>query len=402
MASVWTGDEVLVWGGENPDGPLADGAAYDPITDTWRLLPPSPMSARNAPAVAWTGDRAVFWGGHGAGIGHRDGAIYDPAADEWTPIAEAPIASAGRPQAVWTGEEVLVVAGFNSGEAAAYDPATDRWRELPPMPGQPLPPNVQAIWTGDELVVRAMPRSVGGAMREALYAYAPAEGRWRALPSVSPSGGASLAAWTGDRLVRVTQEHGAPIATHVPGAGNWTGIGTWPEDVRGMEVSVWTGTHLLLFGGGDHAWLLDPSTGALDPTPAGGGPERIQPAAVWADGVLVVWGGFEDLDDGLVLRPVEPPPSQPGTTVALPTEVPATGAGGATVAVAGPGGLTGYLDPDEGPTEVNSRLLAVQRVYDADGAHIGWWGCSFLPLGVVEAEDFDPADACGPAVTVED
>jgi len=47
--AVWTGDEMIVWGGyltaynrERNDGA---GAAYDPETDTWRKLPRGSLPA---------------------------------------------------------------------------------------------------------------------------------------------------------------------------------------------------------------------------------------------------------------------------------------------------------------------------------------------------------------------
>ena len=63
-AAQWTGKEMVVWGGgackANPcqyDNvePIADGGAYDPATDTWRTLAPSPLSARTGAAHGWTG-----------------------------------------------------------------------------------------------------------------------------------------------------------------------------------------------------------------------------------------------------------------------------------------------------------------------------------------------------------
>ncbi|MEZ5231368.1 MAG: kelch repeat-containing protein [Acidimicrobiales bacterium] len=51
-AVVWTGDELLIWGGYVYDGrerPLDDGAAYDPITDSWRTLPAAPIAGRAYP-----------------------------------------------------------------------------------------------------------------------------------------------------------------------------------------------------------------------------------------------------------------------------------------------------------------------------------------------------------------
>ena len=70
---VWTGREVLVWGGSVPNpttdpyaGYPRDGAAYDPATRTWRRMPaapPSPPSLLTAYSAVWTGDLALFVGG---------------------------------------------------------------------------------------------------------------------------------------------------------------------------------------------------------------------------------------------------------------------------------------------------------------------------------------------------
>src|ERR687892_1566238 len=56
-AAVWTGSEMVVWGGSSAGRLFAHGAAYDPASSTWRGLPPPPPSG---PAGA---------GGAGAGGG---------------------------------------------------------------------------------------------------------------------------------------------------------------------------------------------------------------------------------------------------------------------------------------------------------------------------------------------
>lgn len=408
VASIWTGSEVLIWGGENSTGPLDDGAAYDPRTDEWRTLAASPLSARNAPAVVWTGERAIYWGGHGpGGSATRDGAMYDPATDTWSPIADAPIESAGLPQAVWTGDEMIVIAGFNSTDAAIYDPDSDSWKVIDPVPGQPLGHEMRAVWTGNEVVVRAEPRSVGlaipGQGRARLFAFDPNGGRWRELPAVTATGtGLTSLAWTGDRLLLVSQQPGGAIATLDPQTDQWIGVGTWADDATAAETSIWTGQHLFLWGGGDEAILLDPSTGSTHATSAPGGPERIYPAAVWADGVVVVWGGFTDIEDGYVIRPDAPANAQPETTTTrILTPPDDSEPTGERVPVAGPGGQTGFVDPASGPTEVNGRLLPVQAVYDESGELIGYFACRFLEREVVEAADFDPTQLCSDVTTVE-
>lgn len=400
MASVWTGTQFVIWGGETAQEAFDDGAAYDPATDSWRSLAPSPLSARNAPAAVWTGETMILWGGHAKGVDHRDGAVYDPATDTWTPVADAPMASAGLPQAVWTGSEMLVLAGFNSTAAAAYDPATDTWRKLEPVPGRPLGPPAQALWTGEQLVTRAAYPSTGAEMRGGIFAYTPADDRWEELAGSTHDGGhTTTLAWTGQQLIRVTQQPGAVIAAYDLDGAEGTGLNTWPSDVPLVETSAWTGGHLLLWGGGDEAIMLDPGTGELSTTPAGGGSKRTYPASVWADGILLIWGGWQDRADGILLRPVDPVPGAPGTTVTIPSS--ATERGDPDlVPVAGPDGTVGYIDNNSGPAEVNGRVLPLQRVVDDEGDLIGYFGCFFLERDVVENADFDAGSICATATTV--
>ena len=163
--AVWTGREIVYWGGDRPGRP-AQGAAYDPKTQQWRRISRSPLSNRTDAAAAWTGREVVVYGGvNGAGP-RSDGAAYDPAADQWRSITAGPLSARVPLVWAWTGTELLIVAravGFSDGilDAAAYDPAQDTWRVLPALPMQlaerPAPPtqinNGAAVWTGSELVV---------------------------------------------------------------------------------------------------------------------------------------------------------------------------------------------------------------------------------------------------------
>lgn len=151
-AAVWTGVEMLVWGGvgqpvEGSPRELGDGAAYDPVTSTWRVLAPSPLSPRVGMAAVWAGDLWFVWGGsapYSSSSGVRgDGALYDPATDSWTILPEAPLDPRTGARAVWTGTEILLfggVAGHSSeqhrGNGAAYNPSAGTWR---PIATAPLP-----------------------------------------------------------------------------------------------------------------------------------------------------------------------------------------------------------------------------------------------------------------------
>ena len=291
MASVWTGTEMLLWGGDTPVGQMADGAGFDPRTGEWRLLPEGPLSARNAPAAAWTGSEMLLWGGSSSDGDAVDGAAFDPESNEWRPIADAPFASAGRPTAVWSGTEMLVFAGFNSRSVAAYDPAADRWRSLPELPRPLLAPNPTVTWTGTELVAV----TIDGA----IVALEPSADSWSTLPAfVDPV----ALAWTGTTLLAVGRDLAAVLDAENEA---WDHFAERPAELSlGDVVTAWTGT-LLLTWDGLQASVIDPVARVWHSTPAavGGGSLRIQPAAVWADGVFLAWGGFASHADGVMLRP---------------------------------------------------------------------------------------------------
>lgn len=320
MAAVWTGTEVVIWGGDSSDGPRADGAGYDPRHDSWRVLGESPLSARNAPAAVWTGRAVLFWGGNGEGVDHADGAAYDPAEDTWRRIADAPMPSAGRPIAVWTGTEMIAFAGFNSRKAASYDPAVDRWRVLPDLPGQLLAPTPTVAWTGTRVIA-----VVGSPVEAAtIYGLEPGGTTWTALPRLVGwprlVGGQVQLAWTGERLLAVAGGVAAVLDTD---ADTWVGVAEAPTEAPlGDPTAVWTGTELLLWSGGAEAFLVDPSRRTWRTTPAGDLDQRVQSAAVWADGVFVAWGGFPDRDNGIVLRPSDSREEPSGPVTILTTDVP--------------------------------------------------------------------------------
>jgi hypothetical protein len=163
--AVWTGDEMIVWGGTDGTGRyprmfLRDGAAYDPQTDSWRRIGRAPTLPQlgaeaepDATDAIWTGDEMVVWNG-------QQGAAYDPEADAWRRIRDAPpsrLSALGTDRVVWTGEEMIVSGGVRHGDdflssAAAYDPDADRWQVLPAPPLEGRDRHAVA-WTSDGMLV---------------------------------------------------------------------------------------------------------------------------------------------------------------------------------------------------------------------------------------------------------
>ena len=64
LAAVWTGSEMIVWGGAGDSGDLNTGGRYNPSTDSWTAT-----STTNAPSgrqrhtAVWTGSEMIVWGG---------------------------------------------------------------------------------------------------------------------------------------------------------------------------------------------------------------------------------------------------------------------------------------------------------------------------------------------------
>src|SRR5262249_12326650 len=118
--AAWTGNELIVWGGEltSPDQrSRPTGGRYDPAADTWRpMSPEGAPPARFDPALVWTGKELIVWGGAADGGDHlsplQDGARYDPVADRWRPLTaqDAP-GPRYRPAGLWTGQELIVWSG---------------------------------------------------------------------------------------------------------------------------------------------------------------------------------------------------------------------------------------------------------------------------------------------------
>lgn len=260
-----TGSEILIWGGADTSGALADGAAFAPATNEWRQIADSPLAGRCATAMVWTGSEVlVVGGGTEEGVLFNDAAMYDPATDSWRSITPLPGGERFSASAVWTGSEAIIWGGvlFTSyaGDGAAYDPQLDTWRTLAAGPLEARTDH-SAIWTGQEMIVWGGTRwAVEGAAVEDGAAYDPTDDAWRSLAS-APIGAryGHSAVWAGDRMV-VWGGSDVPMrgpvpplledgATYDPATDNWTTLSSSPLAPRFQHDAVWTGDQMLVWGG---------------------------------------------------------------------------------------------------------------------------------------------------------
>ena len=173
LQGCWTGTEAILFGGEMDNGAImADGKIYNPATDTWRPMANGPQGGVARGDSVWTGKQMIVWGGAGPGneFAHNDGGVYDPATDSWRYITAGTFANRRADHAVWTGTEMLIWGGYNGtrlDDGIRYDPATDTWTSMSRFP---LTTHEGFFtWTGTQILVFG-----GESGDRTVYAYTPA------------------------------------------------------------------------------------------------------------------------------------------------------------------------------------------------------------------------------------
>jgi hypothetical protein len=274
-AFVWTGSEILAWGGcqgEAPEGcGLTErGYAFDLDRRSWLPLPPH--DAPSSSNAVWTGQEAIFFQNEPPeGSGNSEklvGHAYDPAAETWRTLPEAPGESLTGAIHLWTGREVIVWGGGapESGESAlgaAYDPATDSWRRIADAPrGLNL---ASAVWTGREMIVFGSlldNRNIADTRTSVGEAYDPRTDTWRMLPPSELSPQATAAVWVGNRMVAYDYE--TRWQAYDPTTDAWTEPGDmpFPFDECYPDAEVAGDLGFAFFCG--RAALYDPAIGAWE------------------------------------------------------------------------------------------------------------------------------------------
>lgn len=310
LSAVWTGGEVVFWGGQIHDGKYQwqkTGYRYRPETRAW-----TPMASDGAPiarylhAAVWTGREMIIWGGQPAASHDltRTGSRYDPIHDSWraTTTANAPQGRLGH-TAVWTGREMIVWGGSDTDGNALntggrYDPLTDSWKPTAKN-GAPEPRSSHvAIWTGRSMLV------------------------W---------GGYVLKC---SSMWDCHNEYPTSLGQYDPDSDTWitrTSLPNAPSPRAGCSA-VWDGQQLIVWGGyrgstyGQRTRLqtggrYNPLTEEWSPTSTLGAPSgRDQHPACWTGSEMIVWGGLPDNRTGGHYRP-DTDTWAAGTTTNVPADI---------------------------------------------------------------------------------
>jgi N-acetylneuraminic acid mutarotase len=313
--AVWTGSEMIVWGGCRFSNDVCStsalgnsGGRYDPSTDTWQATStggaPEPRTGHTA---VWTGSEMIVWGGTGSAV-FANGARYDPVANTWTPTAAVPanLARYGH-TAVWTGAQMLMWGGtngsafFNNG--ARYTPSQDRWKAIGKVGAPTARAYHTAVWSGSEMIVWggcsgsglicSTPANTGGR-------YNPATNAWTATSTTGAPTARSghVAVWTGAEMI--VWGSGRTGGRYDPLSNSWTPTNAMEApSAREWHTAVWTGSEMIVWGGDDRligtvntGGVYDPATDAWHPTSMAGAPSaRHLHTAIWTGTEMIVWGG---------------------------------------------------------------------------------------------------------------
>ena len=312
--ALWTGSEMIIWGGSFFDLGnyyLNSGGKYNPASNIWTATTTaSAPVARDSHTAVWTGTEMIVWGGFGGGY-LNTGGRYNPITGSWLPTGDTPSARAFH-AAVWTGSEMIIWSGISpSGDpypntGAKYDPSTDAWLSISNTntpTGRQLP---TAVWTGTEMIVW------GGSSYDGTAHYWNTGGRynpiadsWSATTVTNAPVGREYhtAVWTGSEMVIWGGSYADPLphglntgGRYNPTVNSWTDTTTTDApSPRNSHTAVWTGSEMIIWDG-----LFDQSGGKYNPTtdtwittsttnaPSG----RAAHTAVWTGNEMIIWGGY--------------------------------------------------------------------------------------------------------------
>ncbi len=333
---VWTGKEMLVWGGLSRAVATGielvhDGAAYDPAAKSWRTIAPAPdgVVGLAGEGSAWTGEEAVFWAGNSPD-GPAAGAVYNPDTDTWRALPAGPLTIREGYASAWTGSELVIMGGhsgrsFADPVAAAVDPRTGSWRTLPSFADFVGFLPTGAYWDGDQILAAGTlalcPEQGSGCAesRPVFFRYDPATDTRREITLLgAPFAGDDIlkpVGWTGTELVFVTGEgpsHG--IVRYDPAGGRWRAGATSSCDrvSSGYGQSAWLGDRLVVACGDDQLALYDPTPDSWKIVDAGPSPlnARARSEIAWTGTELLVWSGD--------LRAEGNPTADDGSVISLP------------------------------------------------------------------------------------
>jgi hypothetical protein len=316
---VWTGKEVIVWGGSDGSADVNTGGRYNPATNTW--LPTDSAggavpAAREGQAAVWTGKRMLIWGGSSV----KDGAMYDPSTNSWTAMSTTNQPGGGATRVmfpfVWTGRQLIVWGGYDGGypaDGGMFDPsngANGTWTVMSTTGAPTGRHHSKAVWTGRKMVIWG--GHTPSTEENTPYLFDPAAGAGGTWSTGSPTGapaGRNFPAmvWTGKEVIvwggtaSLTYNDGG---RYDPVADKWSPLASTALSPRWHHAFTWTGKEMLIWGGTNGSALAsgaayNPRTNTWRTLSSTNLSARYfefahGQATVWTGREWFIWGGTSD------------------------------------------------------------------------------------------------------------
>ena len=339
-SAVWTGSEMIVWGGAICPFPaclrLNTGGRYIPGIDSWTATSiANAPDARTGHTAVWTGTEMVVWGGLGPnGFSFDSGGRYDPGTDSWTPTSTTSAPAARHSHtAVWTGSEMMVWGGvtglfqleaaekytakspsgstptptatplFNTG--ARYNPNTDSWIATSTANAPTGREGHTAVWSGKEMILWGGHGYFGSNLNTG-GRYNPGSDSWTptSVTNAPEARYSHTAVWTDPQMIVWGGYGNTSLNTggrYNPSTDNWEPTSTTnAPGGRSSHTAVSTGTEMIVWGGFNQFDLntggrYSPGTDTWISTSTTNPPEgRASHSAIWTGNEMIVWGGLID------------------------------------------------------------------------------------------------------------
>jgi len=346
-SSVWTGTQLIVWGGVNlisgVEYYLASGGIYDPVTDVWTTTKTDGApDGRIGHTAVWTGTDMIVWGGykfdsflvHGYYL--SSGGKYTPATDSWMPTT-----STDAPEermlhtAVWatTGPSdpsprMIVWGGLNNDgvndhflkSGGIYDPVMDQWTGISTIirftPAARA--GHSAVWTGYAMIIWGGYNNTQGIEFNNGGIFHPGPLTWDQISIANPPSArdAHTAIWTGSEMI-IWGGHAFNYAAsgesffndgakYRPSTDIWFPLSTTnAPSPRRMHTAVWTGNNMIVWGGNYYdvstltnyfyntGGIYNLATNTWTATNESGAPSgRADHRAAWTGVYMLIWGGL--------------------------------------------------------------------------------------------------------------
>jgi N-acetylneuraminic acid mutarotase len=311
--AVWTGSEMIVWGGADSTNTFNTGGRYSPSTDSWTATSiANAPSARLGHTAVWTGSEMIVWGGLQVFPNlFNTGGRYNPATDTWTAtsITNAP---PGRTlhTAVWNGSEMIVWGGESSAgylnTGGRYNPSTDSWGATNTTNAPDARATHTAVWTGNEMII-------WGGVSDSGYLntggrYNPGTDSWVATRTTGAPFPRNdhTTVWTGIEMIIWGGNTNTPPyylntgGRYNPITDSWVATNTTnAPSARGFHTTIWTASDMIVWGGFVGSYpptntggRYRPSTDSWTATSTANAPAgRSDHTAVWTGSEMIVWGG---------------------------------------------------------------------------------------------------------------